>query len=204
MGGNQSVPKITKQDRAILDLKLQRDKVRQYQKKIQSVLDREHEIAKQQLAAGNKDRALIALRKRKYQESLLLKTDAQLENLEKLVSTIEFSLVEVSVLHGLQQGNEVLKEIHKELNIENVERILEETEEARAYQREIDAMLAGSLTIEDEEAVQAELRELQLQTLEVAKEQPVHLPSVPTEVPEEPAKEEQPQSEERERVPVAA
>ncbi len=51
------------------------------------------------------------------------------------VSTIEFSLVEVSVLHGLQQGNEVLKEIHKELNVENVERILEETQEAREYQR---------------------------------------------------------------------
>ncbi|OSC99503.1 hypothetical protein PYCCODRAFT_1373139 [Trametes coccinea BRFM310] len=201
MGGNQSVPKITKQDRAILE---SRDKVRQYQKKIQAVLDREHEIAKQQLAAGNKDRALIALRKRKYQESLLLKTDAQLENLEKLVSTIEFSLVEVSVLHGLQQGNEVLKEIHKELNVENVEKILEETAEARAYQREIDEMLASTLSLEEEEAVQAELRELQLETLGVSEEQPVHLPSVPTEVPAESAKEAEPRSQERERVPVAA
>ncbi|KAI0830614.1 Snf7-domain-containing protein [Trametes gibbosa] len=187
MGGSQSVPKITKQDRAVLDLKLQRDKVRQYQKKIQAVLDREHEIAKQQLAAGRKDRALIALRKRKYQESLLVKTDGQLENLEKLVSTIEFSLVEVSVLHGLQQGNEVLKEIHKELNIENVERIMEETAEAREYQREIDEMLAGSLSLEDEEAVQAELHELQLETLGVADERPISLPSVPTEEPTVPA-----------------
>lgn len=41
----------------------------------------------------------------------------------------------MSVLHGLQQGNEVLKEIHKELNLENVERILEETAEGREYQR---------------------------------------------------------------------
>jgi hypothetical protein len=54
---------------------------------IQSVLDREHEIAKQQLAAGHKDRALIALRRRKYQEGLLVKTDGQLENLEQLVRT---------------------------------------------------------------------------------------------------------------------
>ncbi|KAI0715302.1 Snf7 family [Earliella scabrosa] len=204
MGGNQSVPKVTKQDRAILDLKLQRDKVRQYQKKIQVVLDREHEIAKQQLAAGNKDRALIALRKRKYQEGLLVKTDAQLENLEKLVSTIEFSLVEVSVLHGLQQGNEVLKEIHKELNVENVERILEETQEAREYQREIDEMLANSLTLADEEAVQAELRELQLQTLRVEEqERPIELPSPPTKRPTVEV-EPEPEPQERERVPVAA
>ena len=51
------------------------------------------------------------------------------------MSTIEFSLVEVSVLHGLKQGNEVLKEIHKELNVESVEKLLEETAEAREYQR---------------------------------------------------------------------
>ncbi|KAF9819942.1 hypothetical protein IEO21_01803 [Rhodonia placenta] len=165
MGGNQSVPKVTKQDRAILDLKLQRDKVKQYQKKIQAVLEREHEIAKQQLAAGNKGRALTALRQRKYQESLLAKTDGQLENLEKLVSTIEFSMIEVSVLHGLQQGNEVLKQIHKEMNIESVEKLLEETQEAREYQREIDEMLANNLTSEDEEAVQLELQALQTEAV---------------------------------------
>jgi len=51
------------------------------------VLDREHEIAKAHLAAGQKDRAMTALRRRKYQQGLLLKTDNQLENLEQLVCT---------------------------------------------------------------------------------------------------------------------
>lgn len=51
------------------------------------------------------------------------------------MSTIEFSLIEVSVLHGLQQGNEVLKEIHKEMSLEAVEKLMEETQEAREYQR---------------------------------------------------------------------
>ena len=49
------------------------------------VLEREHEIAKSHLAAGRKDRAVIALRQRKYQQGLLVKTDSQLENLEQLV-----------------------------------------------------------------------------------------------------------------------
>ena len=44
-------------------------------------------------------------------------------------------MVEVSVLHGLKQGNEVLKQIHKEMNIESVEKLLEETAEAREYER---------------------------------------------------------------------
>lgn len=39
------------------------------------------------------------------------------------------------MLHGLKQGNEVLKEIHKEMNLESVEKLLEETQEAREYQR---------------------------------------------------------------------
>lgn len=96
----------------------------------------------------------MALRRRKYQESILAKTDSQLENLEQLVrtifrphcleltatrcvqvSTIEFSLVQVAVMEGLKQGNDVLKEIHRELNIENVERLLDETREAQAQQR---------------------------------------------------------------------
>jgi len=156
--------------------------VRQYQKKIQVILDREHEIARQQLAAGHKDRALVALRKRKYQEGLLVKTDGQLENLEQLVSTIEFSVVQVSVLHGLKQGNEVLKEIHKELNVESVEKLLEETAEARAYQKEIDNILMNSLSLDEEEAVQAELRTLQREALRAQGnvETPLTLPDAPT------------------------
>ncbi|KAG6878626.1 hypothetical protein C0993_001149 [Termitomyces sp. T159_Od127] len=142
----------------------------------------EHTIAKDHLAAGQKDRAVIALRRRKYQQSLLLQTDSQLENLEQLVSTIEFSLVEVSVLHGLKQGNEVLKEIHKELNVESVGRLLEETQEAREYQREISEMLSNTLTLDEEEAVQTELLELEAQHLE-ALPQIVELPSVPTSEP---------------------
>ncbi|KAJ7492733.1 Snf7 family, partial [Mycena latifolia] len=184
MGANQSVPKITAQDRAILDLKLQRDKLKQYQKKIQVVLEREHAIAKAHLATGQKDRAVIALRRRKYQQSLLLKTDGQLETLEELVSTIEFSLVEVSVLHGLKQGNEVLKEIHKEMNIESVEKLMDETQEAREYQREIGELLANNLTADEEDAVQDELMQLQAEVMR--EEEPadgVELPSVPTHEP---------------------
>ncbi|KAF8445830.1 Snf7 family [Boletus edulis BED1] len=178
MDACQSTPKITQQDRAILEC---RDKLKQYQKKIQFILEREHQIARSHLIAGDKDRALIALRRRKYQQSLLLRTDDQLAALEQLVSTIEFSLVEVSVLHGLKQGNEVLKEIHREMSLESVERLMEETHEAREYQREIGNLLANQLTLEEEDDVQAELLELQAASLEP----PIQsmLPSAPKEQP---------------------
>ena len=51
------------------------------------------------------------------------------------MSNIEFAQIEVSVLHGLAQGNAVLKEIHKEMTVESVEKLMEETAEAQAYQR---------------------------------------------------------------------
>jgi len=165
------------------------------------ILDREYAIAKAHMAAGHKDRAIVALRQRKYQQSLLLKTDGQLENLEQLVSTIEFSLVEVSVLHGLRQGNEVLKELHKEMNVESVEKLLEETHEAREYQREMNEMLSNNLTLDEEDAVQAELKELQAETVETTDPaRKVELPTAPT---SEPLTLEPEQEPERERHKVA-
>lgn len=176
MGLTQSLPKVTAQDRAILDLKLQRDKLKQYQKKIQHLFDRELDIAKSYIAAGDKDRAMTALRRRRYQEGLLSKTDTQLANLEALVSTIEFTLIEVSVFHGLKQGNEVLKEIHRQMSVEDVEKLIGETQEAREYQEEIGNLLANQLSRDDEVAVQKELLELQKMHESVPLEQ---LPSVP-------------------------
>lgn len=83
MGNTQS--KVNSHDRAILEMKIQRDKLKQYQRKIQIVLERESEIARQCLARGDKRRALLALRQKKYQQGLLAKTDEQLVILEQLV-----------------------------------------------------------------------------------------------------------------------
>ncbi|KAL7416182.1 Snf7 family, partial [Mrakia frigida] len=188
-------------------LKLQRDKLKQYQKKIEHVLTREKEIAKEALAAGNKSRALTALRQRKYQEQVLGRTDAQLETLQSLVSSIEFSLVEKSILLGLQQGNAVLKEIHKEMTVEMVEKLMGETEDAVAYQREIDETLQSKMSAEEEDAVQLELEAM---VAEQEKARRAAEPEVPTVVPElpsaptqEPVEAPTPVEEEEEEEPVA-
>lgn len=127
-------PKLTPH-RAILDLKNQRDKLHQYQKRIIVLTDRETAIAKECLARNDRKRALLALRRKKYQETLLAKTDAQLAQLEQLTSQVEFALVQKDVLFGLQQGTQVLQAINKEMGgLAAVEKLMGETEEARAYQ----------------------------------------------------------------------
>jgi hypothetical protein len=116
-------------------MKNQRDKLHQYQKRITVLTSREKEIAKECLTRGDTAKAKLALRRKKFQESLLAKTDAQLAQLEVLTSDVEFALVQKDVLYGLQQGTSVLKQIHKEMGgIENVEKLMGESEEARAYQ----------------------------------------------------------------------
>ena len=117
-------------------MKNQRDKLHQYQKRITTITTRETEIARECLRQGNKSKALLALRRKKYQESLLAQTDGQLEQLEKLTANVEFAQIQKDVVFGLQQGTKVLKEIHKEMGgIEKVEQLMGESEEAQAYQR---------------------------------------------------------------------
>ncbi|KAL1591405.1 Vacuolar protein sorting-associated protein 20 [Paraconiothyrium brasiliense] len=162
MGNSNSSRKISAQDKAILDMKNQRDKLHQYQKRITVLTDREKEIAKECLGKGDTNRAKLALRRKKYQESLLAKTDAQLAQLEQLTSDVEFALIQKDVLYGLQQGTAVLKEIHKEMGgIENVEKLLGESEEARAYQEEISELLANKMSNQDEDEVEDELKALE-------------------------------------------
>ncbi|KAG5659299.1 hypothetical protein KAF25_000501 [Fusarium avenaceum] len=161
MGGNAS--KVTAQDK-------------QYQRRISVLTDKETDIAKQMLAKGDKKRALLALRRKKYQESLLSKTDAQLAQLEKLTNDVEFALIQKDVVFGLQQGTKVLKEIHAEMGgIENVEKLMGETADAIAYQQEVSDMLGGRISNHDEQEVEDEL-----EALEAALAAPADgLPSVP-------------------------
>ncbi|KAF3799407.1 Charged multivesicular body protein 6 [Colletotrichum gloeosporioides] len=215
MGGNAS--KVTAQDKAILDMKLQRDKLHQYQRRITVLTDKETAIAKQMLAKGDKPRALLALRRKKYQESLLQKTDAQLEQLEKLTSSVEFAMIQKDVVFGLQQGTKVLKEIHSEMGgIEHVEKLMGETADAIAYQKvrrycrrrtqtsgswtavvEVSDMLGGRISNQDEEEVEDELAALEAS---VAAEEAIRNPpkqhKLPTVPDTEPVLPDEPEAEE--------
>ena len=162
-------------------MKTQRDKLHQSQKRIAKLTDRETEIAKECLAQGRKDKALLALRRKKYQESLLAKTDAQLAQLQQLTSDVEFAVVQKDVLYGLQQGTAVLRQIHAEMGgIEKVEKILEDNAEARAYQKEISEMLGGQLNNQDEDEVEDEVEALEREVADVAVEEKLPgMPNVP-------------------------
>uniref|UniRef100_A0A336LT83 CSON015169 protein n=1 Tax=Culicoides sonorensis TaxID=179676 RepID=A0A336LT83_CULSO len=165
MGGlfgkaKKTAVKITEQDKAILQLKQQRDKLKQYQKRVENQLESDRLLAKKCLEKGNKDRARLLLRKKKYQEKLLQNADSRLEVIEKMTSDLEFALVEVDVMNTLKVGNEALKKVNEIMDIDEIEKILDETREGVEKQQEIDQLISGALTEEDEETVLAELDKL--------------------------------------------
>ncbi|XP_030390343.1 charged multivesicular body protein 6 isoform X1 [Gopherus evgoodei] len=187
--GRKRRSRVTEQDKAVLDgalcagswdlqallnqLKQQRDKLKQYQKRITLNLERERSVAWQLLRDGKKEKAKLLLKKKRYQEQLLDKTENQISNLERMVQDIEFTQIEMRVIEGLKIGNECLNKMHEVMSIEEVERIIDETQDAVEYQRQIDEMLAGSFTEEDEDAILEELNAITQEQLE--------LPEVPTE-----------------------
>uniref|UniRef100_A0A8D2QLX1 Charged multivesicular body protein 6 n=1 Tax=Zosterops lateralis melanops TaxID=1220523 RepID=A0A8D2QLX1_ZOSLA len=116
-------------------LKQQRDKLRQYQKRLSLGLERERALARQLLRDGKKEKALLLLKKKRYQEQLLDKTENQISNLERMVQDIEFTQIEMKVIEGLKIGNECLNKMHQVMSIEEVERIIGETQDAVEYQR---------------------------------------------------------------------
>ncbi|XP_072339721.1 charged multivesicular body protein 6 [Scyliorhinus torazame] len=177
--GRKKRSRVTDQDRAVLQLKQQRDKLKQYQKRIGIQLGKERELARQLLRGGKKEKAKLLLKKKRYQEQLLDKTEVQISNLEQMVQDIEFAQIEMKVIEGLKIGNDCLQKMHEVMSIEEVERIMDETQEAVEYQRQLDEILAGGITQEDEDAILAELDAITQEEIELPEVPAEPLPTVP-------------------------
>ncbi len=162
---SQPADGLSDQDRAILELKRQKDRLSKYQVRVHSVIAREVEAAKILLKAGKKSLAVLALKRKKYQESLLEKTQGEIENLNSLVNSIEFAAVSQQVFAAISQGNQVLQSLNEELSIEKVESLMEETKEAIEYQNQISEMLGNRLSNEDEAEVENQLKLLEEETI---------------------------------------
>uniref|UniRef100_A0A8R1HHL8 Charged multivesicular body protein 6 n=1 Tax=Caenorhabditis japonica TaxID=281687 RepID=A0A8R1HHL8_CAEJA len=194
---------VSEQDNAILALKTQRDKMKQMIKRKENCMEKERQLAKQLLKDGRKDRALLLLKKKRYQENIIDQTLKHLSKIEQMVQDLEFAEIQQRVTDGLRQGNEALKKMNALFDIDEIDRIMEETKEAAEYQEEISNMLSGQLSNTDVSDVERELEEL----LAAEGKLDEKLPDVPThELPEaerqtEKAEKEKPR---REKIAVEA
>ena len=74
---------------------------------------------------------------------------------------IEQARTTATVLEKLKMGNEALKQAQKGYSLKDVEGILADMDDAREHEETVRAMIDGSLSVEDDEAVEAELAALE-------------------------------------------
>ncbi|KAK4765457.1 hypothetical protein SAY86_026547 [Trapa natans] len=182
-------PKITDVDKAILSLKTQRRKLGQYQQQLGAVIEVETQAARDLIKEKRKDRALLALKKKKAQEELLKQVDTWLLNVEQQLGDIELASKQKAVFESLKAGTNAIKAIQSEINLDDVQKLMDDTEEARAYQDEINAILGEKLSAEDEAEIEAEFEKLETQitvqdmpnvpVAHPAREEELDLPDVP-------------------------
>ncbi|BFG30282.1 hypothetical protein CerSpe_165560 [Prunus speciosa] len=191
-------PKITEVDRAILSLKTQRRKLAQYQQQLEAVIEAEKQAARDLIREKKKERALLALKKKKAQEDLLKQVDTWVINVEQQLLDIELTSKQQAVFESLKAGNNAIKAIQSEINLEDVQKLMDDTDEAKAYQDEINAILGEKLSAEDEEDILAEFENLEAQitvqdlpkvpasVVSPQEDEKLDLPDVPTKAPDAP------------------
>mmetsp|Transcript_48475 Transcript_48475/g.43451 ORF Transcript_48475/g.43451 Transcript_48475/m.43451 type:complete len:224 (-) Transcript_48475:104-775(-) len=152
---------MSEKDKASLQVQRQRDRLKKYEKQMQAKIDRETEICKQLLKQKKRDKAKLALRKKKYQMNLLEKARGQLLNIEELIEKVEEAQLQQDVLSAMQTGTDLLQQINSEISLEDAEQLMDDTAEAIAFQEELNQILGGQLNDIDEEDCLKELAQLE-------------------------------------------
>jgi len=155
---------VSDDDRSVLDLKVQRDQLLTHRRRLKAQLARDVEIAHQLVRENRKPQAMLALRKKKWHDKLLLDVESQASRLEELIDQVEFAQVQKDIVDALAAGVATLKRVNKEIGgADYVQKLMDEHEEAVMEQQEISDMLAGyGVAVDDSEAI-AELSKLQEQ-----------------------------------------
>jgi RPA family protein len=88
------------------------------------------EQAKVLLRKDQRERALLLLKLRKYKEKEVLSADSKLLSVQEMIQNVEWEYSNMEVMRALKSGTDALNKMHEEMSLEDVENILEETQEA--------------------------------------------------------------------------
>jgi len=185
-GSKPEKSKVNEQDKEIAQLKVTRDKVNRYLKKLESNIDSCQSVVKQCVKNKEKEKALLGLRKKKYIEQNLENGRKQLLNLEQLINDVESAQMNQNIVQAMKQGNEFLKQLNEQLTIEDAEKLMEETAEGIEYQQEIGRILAQQ-GIENEDVLE-EFEQLDAQEIPEVPNKPLPVNEPVPEVAKKPKK----------------
>lgn len=196
---------ITASDKARLQLKMQRDNLQAAIRKYERVAGLEHEKAKEFMLAGNKRKALYCLKREKAQQSQIATVTDMLDNVQHLIDTVEFAQIQGEVVAAMKDGKSELDQLNKMLNIDDIEKLMDETAESIEEANQINALLSQPLAgVPDDDELLRELEEAAGVTKVGQTTPSIDVPShpLPEKVPKKQAAEEQESDGEEAAAPV--
>ncbi len=165
-------------EKALIDCKQTRDNIKKELKSLDQKKINFREKAKSELKLGNKQKAKLYLNRSKLLEKRYEVFNGQLTMIEEQVTNIQTLKMQKDAINVLQQGNQVLKELNKEVNIKKWEEIKDDMDSLKQEQGEIAALVKGYGI--DEIKYNEEL-DLDLQKLIESENPKLNLPDAPKE-----------------------
>ena len=185
---NRNQVQLSQTEKAILDCKSCRDKIKRYIKSLEQKSENSMTKVRELLQKKQRDRAKFYLKQSKLFSEQTKVADGQLEMINQQISNIESTTNMAECAAVLSNGNKVLKQLQNEVNIEHWENIRDDLEELKERDDEIKEFFKekGIEQEELDEQCDDEINKL----LEEIHGNDIDLPQVPKEkIPEDTVKE---------------
>ena len=155
-------PLINQEEKILLECKMTRDNIKSYIKRLERNANLKREKAKEALKLKNKDRARAKynLKLSKMYQEQIKTADSQLTMLEEQISNIEQATTQRDAMKVLEKGNEVLKNLQKECNIEKWEKISDDMNDLKEQQDEINQFFRDRSMDDVDDDVEEEMNKL--------------------------------------------
>lgn len=154
--------------RAIVDLREHIATLNKKQTYLEKQVEEQRNTAKRYVAAGKTALAKAALKKKAKYEADLEKIANQVESLEVQLGAIESANLNMETMKAMKQGANVMKQIHKEFDIDKVDETMDQIREQVEASEEISEAISRPLGNDyvDEDELDEELAELQEELVE--------------------------------------
>ena len=134
---NRNQVQLSQTEKAILDCKSCRDKIKRYIKSLEQKSENSMTKVRELLQKKQRDRAKFYLKQSKLFSEQTKVADGQLEMINQQISNIESTTNMAECAAVLTNGNKVLKQLQNEVNIEHWENIRDDLDELKERDYEI-------------------------------------------------------------------
>ncbi|KAJ8902487.1 hypothetical protein NDN08_006891 [Rhodosorus marinus] len=133
---------ITETDKVTLQLRSTKDELNRLRQRSEIAMEKDKEVAKVLYTEGDKDGALLVMRKLRLSKNSLTNAENMIRKVEQQLSTLETAQANKEMFDALEATNEAMKKLENNVKIEDVDNLLQDLEERKAKTEEISALLA--------------------------------------------------------------